>query len=254
MISGKQCYLGAIACMESWLSMVICPCDVEVLPQEDVLNELWVRLGCDVDTVEVLVRMRVFYNVTENKLWILRGALQNDSFMNELSTALLNCWKLDAFTESRWLTLGKSGRSYVRAHMLGFGSVVQHGKDQGTITNYQVAGYERATSRVSLLLALLSIVANVPETLLAMLFKDNRLGRYGETAVEALASELACIAEAPSFVWEAIARIVDVDREKFKAMVIRASHRSYAFIMEKVLNKACNVPWSLTYGSITQKL
>eukprot|EP00971_Amphidinium_carterae_P239290 4750446-Amphidinium_carterae.1 len=82
--------------------------------------------------------MRVLYRTCDRKLFVLSDALKSESFIADLSRALLTCWKLEPFTESRWLTLGNAGRSYTRAHLLGFASVVGHAKERKSVSAYQV--------------------------------------------------------------------------------------------------------------------
>eukprot|EP00971_Amphidinium_carterae_P157241 3117274-Amphidinium_carterae.1 len=57
-----------------------------------------------------------------------------------------------------------------------------------------------------------------------------------------------------SFVWDSIAAMLEVSPEQYKGMVIRSSFRSLAIIEDKLLNKACGRPWSLTHGNIMGKL
>eukprot|EP00971_Amphidinium_carterae_P157242 3117274-Amphidinium_carterae.2 len=155
MQSGKQCYLGLLASVESWLSEVLYPCDVGELPSAEELEELWVTLGCDAQTVELLVKMRVIFRINENRLMVLREVIASDSFVSDITRALLVCWKIDAYTESRWLTFGKAGRSYTRAHLLGYGSIMEHAKEKRTVSMYQAGGYDRKSLSVALLFTLL---------------------------------------------------------------------------------------------------
>eukprot|EP00971_Amphidinium_carterae_P312942 6218875-Amphidinium_carterae.1 len=240
--------------MESWLSEVLYPCDIDELPSAEELQDLWVALGCDVETVELLVKMRVLFRINENRLMVLREVIASDSFVSDITRALLVCWKMDAYTESRWLTLGKAGRSYTRAHLLGFGSIMEHAKEKRTVSMYQAGGYDRKSVSVALLFTLLALVAAIPETLLARLFKDNRLALYASQALSSLKTELERIAGMRPFVWESIAAMLELSPEQYKGMVIRSSYRSLAFIEDKLLNKACHRPWSLTHGDITGKL
>eukprot|EP00971_Amphidinium_carterae_P119489 2366852-Amphidinium_carterae.1 len=69
-LSGKQCYLGLVLAMESWLREVLSAHDPEDLPSEEELHDLWVRLGCDVETIEILVEFRVVFVPKDNKLLV----------------------------------------------------------------------------------------------------------------------------------------------------------------------------------------
>eukprot|EP00971_Amphidinium_carterae_P349089 6490841-Amphidinium_carterae.1 len=254
MMSGKQCYLGIIECMDSWLSEVLCACTPAELPNAADLQEMWVMLGCDPETVELLVGMRVVFRMTDQRLLVSLDVIERDSFMADISRALLACWKLDAYTESRWLTLGKAGRSYMRAHLVGFASIMEHAKEKKTVTQYQSGGYDRKSSKVGLLFALLGFVASIPETMMAWLLRDNRLPLYVDKANSDMFAEFTRIADLGDFVWESMASVVAEEVDILKGMVIRASHRALAFVHDKVVVKASSRPWTLTHGDINGKL
>eukprot|EP00971_Amphidinium_carterae_P078654 1556170-Amphidinium_carterae.1 len=101
---------------------------------------------------------------------------------------------------------------------------------------------------------MIALVAGVPETLMTMLMKDNRLATYASDARAAVRSEFLWIDEAGSFLWDTLATLLPVDAEVLKASVLRSAFRSLSFIEDKVLTRACAPPWNFTHGDITAKL
>ena len=205
--SARTSYMLLVDSMLPWLQTVLRPSKAE--PERAAqLGPLWLSLGVDPEQLELLTHFQFHFDTHHEQLHVVEEAVSQDDFITNLTGLLLGLWKMDAFSESRWLSLGTSCRAVVRSLLSGFRSCMAFALKANNITDYQANGFlSNQTPDLLHLLAVASFAAYVPEAFLHVVMQDNRVAMHESDTRSLLQDEMAYLYELPLAVWTVISAL-----------------------------------------------
>eukprot|EP00971_Amphidinium_carterae_P351602 6492188-Amphidinium_carterae.1 len=123
--------------------------------------------------------------------------------------------------------------------------------DAGVIGSYEQSGYNRLDAKSRLLLVTTGLVAYVPETFLAGVLADNRVGLNGaEMAVE-VREEYEYLQGLPWEFWLLVSEVLpQTSPVEFRNHVLEGATAAYAYLHDKVFRVSSSLPWSLCQGDV----
>ena len=131
-----KCYHG----LGTWLANVVHPLPLEELPTEETRLQFFQIMGAPADLMADLVEAGVWWHSSKHQLQVKASFLQMEDSLGRLTTMLMNLWRPQAFTASRWGTIGSSCRSVALALSSGLLSLYRHLKMSGSISDYEAHG------------------------------------------------------------------------------------------------------------------
>ena len=121
----------------------------------------------------------------------------------------LTCWvqQWKEWTDSRWVTIGDTSRSFLGALLLSMGDLialtVQHGH-----STYNLSNFAKLSIALNRIIVHASVDSFVSDAVLGMLLSDERLPVMMEAIDTEIQCEVAYIAELPKCVWEIIGLVL----------------------------------------------
>ena len=222
------------------------------LPDPNYRTELWRLLGAQADLIPELVDSGVFWD--GSRLLVSAGFLQTAEWCTRLSHLLLSCWHLEAFSASRWLTVGASCRGYLLAATTGFFKLLEHLRDKQAVTEFEHAGVQNLDLECVRFMASVALIAYVPEACLGCLLEDSRLGRNIEHVHTTVLEELSFLEHIGFFPWVVLAEMCDWTPFQLRHQVLRGAMISYAFLQHRLWSTVSGFPWCLGQGPIHDNL
>lgn len=123
------------------------------------------------------------------------------------------------------------------------------------ISKYYLNGYSRFSPECRQFAVSAAVVSRVAEGFQAELLHDNRVGFRMEALWEAANKELRWVIDLPDHLWSGLSKVSPgLSPVLLKDSCIGGSHCSYHFIWRRVLQPACQYPWKLCRGNISEKL
>ena len=200
-----KCYHG----MGSWLANVVHPVKTEELPSEEVRLQFFQILGAPADVLSDLVtEAGLWWHPQKGQLQVKASFLSTDESVGRLTTMLMKIWRPQAFTASRWGTIGTSCRSVALALSTGMLSLHRHLTLSGSITEYEAHGSNMLQEQQIRFCYTIGLVSYVPESFVELLLRDNRLLKHGIDVLEAAIEELQLLESVKAEVWMCISEHV----------------------------------------------
>ena len=174
--SYRACMHAATAGLGSWLQKALEGRASSNLPSGEELRSLYAALGLSSSMLEsVCEEMRLSWSPEDQRLYVLDGFLASDGCVSKLSVILLSIWKVQAFTLSRWLTVGTSCRQLALAAVTGFLDFIAHLRTCEYVSQFESSGTLHLTHAVLRVALPLGLIAYVPECLIGIVLGDCRL-------------------------------------------------------------------------------
>ena len=224
--SARSSYMHMVDSLIPWLQQVLVPWPEDRKPDPE-LAILWTALGADPDQIELLVHYQLVFEETHNQLRVAPQALKEDTFITTFSGLLLGLWKMEAFSESHWLSLGSSCRGVLRSLLSGFKSCISrsYAHQHKDLTDFNASGFlKNIDGPAAALLGLASLASLVPETFLTSVTKDNRVPPRAPEVQRAMCDDMLFLSELPESVWTTVGSATDAPHHQLKDMVLKASH------------------------------
>ena len=213
---------------------------------------LWQVLGVAPGTIALLLGMEL--RVSDGILIVSETWCGEIDLAHRIYTTLLAVWKFKKFSDSRWLTVGAAARVMIAAHFTGVKSFLFSVKGKPGVGSYYLHGFWDMPVSVWEFLVVVSIVAQVPDVAMAQLLKDNRLALHVDVVKEKMGAAIQSITEFDQCLWMLLATVCGLCWRDLRQKVATGCHRAYAFFQFRVLDIACDLPWSLLRGDIAQNL
>ena len=224
------------------------------LPSEDILRQLWSALGAEPDILDYLVSHRV--------LWIDGGLNMLDSYaadlrlLEDLSASLLSLWKFRPFTDSRWMSLGRSSRPIAAGFLTGLGDFAVSIINNSAESSYFIGGFRRLLEPAARdFNATTAITSWVLDEAFEILLADDRMLKQLDLVRSALDDEVAFLGSIDIEVWDLLATICgpEMTGHQLRSDASAAAHIAYAFFWFRSLRRMEELPFSLTFGNIKQQ-
>ena len=222
------------------------------LADQELLREMWLALKVNEDLVPALVRMRLRWS--GGNLQVAASQRDVPGVFGDISAALLSLWKFTLFTESRWMSVGKSSRAVVCALFTGFHDLMAMIRRLPHVSDTGLSAFDKMGGRIKECYVLTAMVAHVPEGFLAALMEDSRLPLRIAELEAVLDEDMQYVANVKPEVWEMIGSVCDWPGARLRSSVMYAAHKAIAFIHDRALSAAKELPWSLIVGNMNENL
>lgn len=140
----RDCYAHLVGGIADWLPRVIVFDDWDDMPMQDQY-ELWVLLGLEPTLVEKLQLLQMRFS--GGRLRIASAMREHPESAQLITTCLVAVWEFRQWTDSRWITMGFSGRRMTAALILGMDSLVATLREQKLLSEYYSKAYTNITDR-----------------------------------------------------------------------------------------------------------
>jgi hypothetical protein len=169
--SVRNSYLQLAQALPAWIVGAVS--FTEAPTDGDILRQLWASLGVDPDVTEELVELRVIYR--SGNLQVDAAFQDSIDLVDRLSACCLAVWRFVKFSDSRWITVGRSARTMVAAHLMGLQSVVEAVLRDPRQLKYHLNGYTKLGQSEREFLAQAALSPYPADSLLAELLEDDRV-------------------------------------------------------------------------------
>jgi hypothetical protein len=233
--------------LAGWLSQrvrfVAAPC----APPE-LLAKLWVTLGVAAEEAEDLGRLGLMWRA--GGLEVVAEREPTPELFGELSGHLLGLWLFTKFTDSRWVTVGKSCRTLLVAQLTGVGDLVDFALGQPGVSAYYLGGFQRMRQNPQTLsfLSTAALACYLPNSILMSLLAEDGIGRRLPELKEVMAEELEFVLSLPGYQWDILAETCGRIGEGLRATVLEAAHVAAAFLHTQIFREAERGVWGLLQG------
>lgn len=108
------------------------------------LRVLWRTLGVEEDVVQVLVDV-LELRMDDRRLLVTAVGTHQQDTINIVTSALMAVWRARKFTDSRWLSMGRSARAMVASRLSGLHCMLEYAAKKPSVSGYYVNGFFRMT-------------------------------------------------------------------------------------------------------------
>ena len=251
----RECLIKCYRGLGTWLMSVIEPVPMSELPSEQTRLQFFQLLGAPADIIAELVsEMCLWWDPDKNQLKVASHFLAMDDSVTRVSALLIQLWRPQSFTASRWATIGVSCRSVALSVSTGLLSLLQHLQNSGVISDYESQGTKMIKEEQILFCFSIGLVSYVPESFIEALLRDNRLLRHGLEVLENTLEELSVLETVEAEVWACLAGPLRLSPSELRHKVVAGSHVSLAYLDSKVFTTLSGLPWSLCLGDMETNL
>ncbi|CAE8616190.1 unnamed protein product, partial [Polarella glacialis] len=210
------------------------------------IGELWSVLGVEPDWAERLTDMQVRWG---GGLLKVAPRYQSDpALIESLSACFLHIWAFRKFSDSRWISLGRSCRVLLASMVLGLEALVADILASPGQSNYYMSGFQRLRGKTKQMVAIAGTSSFVSDTVLASLLEDDRLPLMLGRLEQEIHEELHFVNNISDGVWQVLAGAVDYPGP-LRTDAINAATVSAGFI-QKGLSQAREPPRLLCVGDL----
>ena len=238
--------------LPSWIAARVTFSAERELPGEEVLELLWAALGADRFVISEICSLRLFYK--NGFLHVRESARQGAEVYERISFVILRLWQFNAYTDSRWLSVGRACRALVRGWCTGFLDLArQILATDGEPTTWlgRVRRLQGDSLRFTFTVALSS---HVPDAASILLLSDGRVAQTAADIRGALREEFDWLAHLPLSVFEILEVHCSVGARELRSDVLEAAQKSSCFMEYRFLQAADALPWSLCRGDLRTNL
>ena len=107
-------------------------------------GELWVSIGADPAAVDEICELRMHWS--GDHLYVVEGSggqPSDEPVAHRVSFVLLSLWSFITFSESRWISVGRSSRCLVRGLLSGLEHIVSAILEDPRQSSHHIAGFRR---------------------------------------------------------------------------------------------------------------
>jgi hypothetical protein len=253
MASVRQSYDAILRYLSDWIVTALSFTDKWADDEFATWKLLWETLRLDEETVNILMYLQLRF--CDGRLLVSVGCRGDADLVQAISTIILVVWKFRRYTDSRWLSLGYSSTNLVAGEFLGLTAMLSFALTDCHVSGFFLNGFFRlARDDCWTFVVEACIVSHIPDCVLRMLMKDNRVGRNIHELADAMHSKFSWLRGLPDSIWNKLASISTVTGDTLKQNCILAGHRCVAFFHWRVVRPATQLPWTLVRGDIVQNL
>ena len=220
----------------------------EPLDQEHVsrLELFWSTMGVLPEVATTMTDI-LQLRFVKGELRVSQSVLEIADFnvVGSVVGALLGCWRIQKFTESRWHTVGTSSRGLAIGLVTGLSDLVDYILQEKKGSGYYLNGWYRLREdRISFVICC-ALVSRVSDAVMAELLVDARVLRTIETLKAVAAEEIDWLQNIPQFVYEALAELCPLSPAELRHNVLHAGQINYAFMHERFFAVTEEYPFRL---------
>ena len=223
------------------------------LEEIDTWRTVWSALDVDVETVDVLAE-QLQVRFEGGRLKVHQCAANMMEWASAVETALLSAWKLTKWTESRWMSIGRSSRSMTAALLLGLPDLVAHVNESGQASQHFLSGFGRLNGEVRAVLVESAVFSRVVDGATELLMDDPRVCKVYDGLWQTMGEDMLWVVQLPLPVWRVLASVAGLSAEDLRSTCINSAHVAMHFFWRRVLRPASKRPWSLARGDVRENL
>ena len=155
----------------------------------DRWRALWLALGVDLQTTELLV-VQLQLHWDGESMWVRAGINAELDVVDAIASALMAIWRFQKFTDSRWLTVGTSARTVVAALLTGIEDMVKVISEDKHCSKFYIKGFSRLEESRKQFLVTAALASRVPEAFQLELMHDSRVALHYDHLWKTLSEEL----------------------------------------------------------------
>ena len=213
--------------------------------------KLWDALGLK-DELTRSLTFSLQLEFVDGRLLINETMLEEDpNIIATIEATLLDTWRFQKFTESRWLTVGASARSLVAGFLTGLPDLVEEIKEDPNASLFYINGFSRLTPDRMHFMVQAAIVAWVPESVLAELMIDPRVALRYQDLWLALAKNMQWLVSIPMYVWAALSSVAGISPSDLLAGCVEGGHIAFHFSGGVYWNLQVSFPGASPGGTYT---
>jgi hypothetical protein len=217
-----------------------------------VLPEVWMLLLRDSELIAALSLMQLRFE--EGCLKVARLYEDVHDVVNQVVTILMKLWLFQNFTDSRWCTLGPVSRTMVACFLLGLDHCVSYIMSLEKVSKFYISGFPvHCTAQVKRLFAIVSISSHVPDAILFLLLKDDRVAMQLDEIDAQIQKMLDLVHRVSPEAWRIVGEVARMDPQSLCEASTSAALASAAHINQALLH-ARGPPWNLARGDVDENL
>ena len=256
-----EVYCGIAACCNSrkqilgrlleWIPSVLTPAPLADLPTSESLRELWTVFGASDELVDEIADLNLDFK--EGKLYFWDG-VPFESVGTRVAHILMTLYRFRTFSSSRWLSVGSSCRTMVSAYLFGLHDVVTQILGDEDESHYKINGYRKLIGDRLQFIFTASLASFPSDAALACLIKDSRVVKVRDFIVAESTGRLTFLAELTDGFWAKVSAPSGMVGAELRTRVLRACHKSIAFLYFRIIKEVDRLPWTLMRGDIEDHL
>lgn len=219
----------------------------------DAAIDFWRAMGVEASMLESVAEVHPLW---ENGLLCVNTSLEEGNVIEKVSHILLYLCKWRKFTDSRWVTVGPACRTLLWGLLVGLDKWVDLTRKDPSASDAFLHGFTKLSTTMRRYCIVASLVAHVPDAVLAEALVDDRLVRRAAALKEAMLDELVWVEGIEASIWATLATVVGDSEEPMALQNTTANccHIAAAFVQHKVFNAVEGYPWKLAVGDVDQNL
>jgi hypothetical protein len=208
-------------------------------------NRVWMLFGLSGGWLDVAVSLQVRWENGCLKVGIEQ--LPGEPLVQRIKGLLMKLFKFSKFTDSRWVTLGTTGRAIIAGYMVGLPSLVDWCIKNPSTSSWYIKGFLRMSDACRHLYSVVGLSSFVADSCLHLILKDGRLPRLMGQVDECLVEEFQYLVSIPPRVWSLLADVCKMDEKVLINDCIMSALTQAAYILNKC-RPARNEPFTLARG------
>jgi hypothetical protein len=245
----RDSYSSICKGINEWIPRVVQFEDWELTEQEQY--QLWLIFGLPHTVVEVLVDLQLHFS--EGRLKVAKKWEHVDSSAQFIRTCLVSVFEFREWTDSRWISMGRSSRRMAASLLLGLESLVQTLRHLHMISEYYIKAFTKLTDRHRRAFVVGGVGSHLSDAALAELLEDNRLPLRLPCIDDEIKMELEWVMSLKPVHWRVLSEVCQAPGSSVQSECIMVALISASFT-EMRLREARRLPWSLIGGDVAHKL
>ena len=145
-----------------WLGHIVKAVERPVPAQ--VLQEVYTALGVEPAEAESLAELGLIF--VEGHLQVSASAAEESNLVERITGLVLHVWRFVQFTDSRWVTVGRSCRTLTASLLLGLGNLVEAIQRSPKYSNFHIGGFSKLSDQVRLFGLVASLASHPADSVL----------------------------------------------------------------------------------------
>ena len=224
----------------------------EPLDSEE-LAQLWTALDIEPKFIDLFIKVNPKWD--GKSLKVSEALLHHSDPIGAVRAVVLYCLRFCDYSDTRWCGVGRCGRFYIRALLVGLDRMVEMALDNDAVVKWHLGGYKKRSTRdVRVYLGVVSLSARPSESMLLELFEDDRFLLHCDAMWAGLIEEHEYLLSAPKLLWNRMAEALGMSPHDFKGCVLDASLTSISYLYMDSWLPLTKPPFKYIVGNLNANL
>ena len=209
-----------------WIADRILSEDWDIHPE--ALSKYYQVLGVEPRIIQEFINAQI--RLQNGKLKVA-SHMQDGNGASRVHKLIMYSWKFKDFNEGRWLTIGYSSRTMMRAICFGLHDIVQYLEDHGGSMWFLKGVKNKCSHDVNVFIAMGAASSDISDEAMRITESDDRLPVVVHDIIAAMQSKGKVTSSIPYKTWAVIAEAIDVTPQLLIERTMQASLASCAYTM-----------------------